>query len=138
MTPNSDILKQAEQNVIKIARAFQDAIKVLNATTRFSSVYCHEHVARKDFETAIYNAQNALLREFEYAISNCFLFVGVGGKESIEFSRELFEKVFSEENRACVMQFLNDHGQYPSFYKQSDDDSLREAAKQKLNSNNSD
>ena len=131
----SDLIKQSEENVVRIAREIADFNQILTAFQRFGSHYCHTAVAKDQFFEGLSMMQNAIYKEWIHAISNCFIFAGVGGEASAKYSRERFEKVFSEDERLNVMQFLDRYGNIPYSYKVDEDKQLRKDAKKRLQEN---
>ena len=132
----TDIIKQAEANLVNVCKSFQDAITFTEALANFGLRFCHEHVATKEFLEGICKIQSALFTEQNYAIAQCFHFVGVGGEEAKKYSRELFEEVFCGEKRYSIMQFLDKYGQIPSSYKSKDREEFAKQAKQRFEETN--
>lgn len=114
MSKNS-LVKQAEENVVKQAKAFDDILKITDALASVGNRICHEHIARNKFFEGLSLMREALYAEHSNAIRKCFLFVGVGGESATEYSRQVFKKTFGGDFE--IMSFLNQWGHLPSFVK---------------------
>ncbi len=124
-----DFLKEADKNIVAIAREWEDASSFCTALQNFGNKACHEHIARNKFFKGLAMVQDAIRYEQAEALANCFMFVGAGGEEATRLSKEKFKKVFSEDERQVVMYFLGAHGQLPHAYSDTDDKEFRAQAK---------
>jgi hypothetical protein len=128
----SSLLKEAEKNVVKTARAFEDVLAVLDALCDFGNRACNDYIGQKDFFEGLSKIRMGIYKEYQHALSKCFVFADVGGEEVKAYSREKFKEYFDEESRKVVMQFLGDFGHIPSSWKISDEKQFRKEAKDKL------
>jgi len=127
----SSFIKEAEKNVIRTARSFEDLLKVLDAMNNFGNRACHEFVGQKEFFDGLHQMRLAILKEYSHALSQCFIFVGVGGEDAAKYSREKFKEYFGEE-RMAIMHFLEDFGQRPSSWLRDDEKEFQKQAKDKI------
>ena len=125
----SKYLKQAEQNVVNRAKAYNDFLEIIDALSRFGIKACSSQSKDKFFQglqlmrDAIYTDQSMALRE-------CFYFVGVGGKEAESYSKEMFKNAFGEDY--SIMQFLEKWGNIPISYSALVEEEFRDECKQKI------
>lgn len=112
---SKSLLKQAEQNVVNRAKAFNDALAFVDALRNFGNRACREYVGRDDFFKGLELIRKAIRAEQSEAIRECFYLVGVGGKEAEEYSKQMFKRVFSGKYQ--IMGFLDQWGHTPSSYK---------------------
>jgi hypothetical protein len=136
MKKDFNVLKEAEKNVVKIARFWQDMLKICDALNIVGNNACREHVARDDFFKGLNILRNAMYRELVHSMSDCFVFSGVGGKEINDFSREQFEKLFHNDPKECkfvIMNFLEQFGQRPSSWYSDEEEKFRKQATEKIN-----
>ena len=125
----SKYLKQAEQNVVNRAKAYNDFLEIIDALSMFGSKACSSKSKDKFFQglqlmrDAIYEDQSMALRE-------CFYFVGVGGKEAESYSRKMFKTVFGEDY--SIMQFLERWGNLPTSYSSLIEEEFRDECRKKI------
>lgn len=129
-----DYIKQAEQNAINRSRYFCDVIKVLDLLGRFGNAATREHVGRKEFFDGLGKIRNAVYAEYVDAMKDCFMFVGVGGVEALEYSKEKFEEHFGED-RYLIMNFLDQWGQLPGSWSGKVEEEFKKQAKEKIENN---
>lgn len=118
------LIKQAERNVINQAKAWSDAMQIIDALRNFGNMACHDHIAKETFSEGVDLIRRAMYAEQSEALRNCFAFVGVGGEEAEKFSREMFMKVF--DGGYSIMQFLDRWGHIPRAYKIEDKEKFKE------------
>jgi hypothetical protein len=124
----TDLVKQAEKNLVKIAASWEDAMKMLDALQGFGNKMCHEHIGKDEFFEGLYKTRHAVYMEYIRAISDCFIFAGVGGEETTRYSREKFKEAFNGKERFCVLNFLDKHGHRPHRWTSEEDDEFRRQA----------
>ncbi len=124
-----DFLKEADKNIVAIAREWEDASSFCTALQNFGNKACHEHIAKNKFFKGLAMVQDAIRHEQAEALATCFTFVGTAGEEATRLSKEKFRKVFSKDDRQLVMHFLTAHGQLPHGYSDTDDKEFRAQAK---------
>lgn len=120
----NSLVKQAEENVVKQAKAFEDILKITDALENVGNRICHEHIARNKFFEGLSIMREALYAEHSNAIRKCFLFVGVGGASATEYSRQVFKRTFGGDYE--IMSFLDRWGQLPSFVKTEERERFQE------------
>jgi hypothetical protein len=129
----SDLIKEAEANVIKVAKAWSYALEFCDALASFVNNMCNEYMGKEQFFEGLQIMRGAMYHEYVNAIRNCFLFSAVGGEESKKFSLEMFKEAFRDEPmRYTVMQFLEANGRVPGSYKTDDEKEFRRQAKEAI------
>lgn len=126
-----DMIKEAEKNVIRIAKTWEDALSFCDALNNFGNTMCNEYIGRQEFFEGLHKIRSAMYKEYVTALSRCFCFVGVGGEDAKNYSKERFEKVFSNKQYE-VMSFLDKFGHCPSSYKDHDEKEFRKQIDEKL------
>lgn len=125
-------IKEAEANVIRIAKSFEDFLSILDAFANFGNRMCHQHIGKGQFFDGLSMMRSAIYKEYRNALANCFIFVGIGGEEAIEYSRKKFEEMFNEDERYVIMDFLDKYGQIPNSYDIEKEEGFRRQAKNAL------
>ena len=126
-----DFVKAAEKNCVNIAKHMNDMFQVVSAMEAFGSRFLDERYEGEDFQKGTRLIRNALYVKYMRSICDCFLFVGVGGKEAEKYSKEQFAKLFGNEENA-IMNLLDQYGNYPSWYDVDEEDEFRKQAKKKI------
>jgi len=126
---------QTEKNLVNICRAFDDFMEILDAMQRFGNNYVTQITVRDEFFEGLRKMYRATYQSHCMAIRDCFCFVGTGGDEAMKYSREQFEKVFNESERACVMRFLDRYGRVPSSYYIKDEEEFKQQAREIIKKN---
>ena len=104
----NSLLKQAEQNVVNRAKAYNDALEFVDALANFGNRACREYVGKSEFFEGLKLIRSAIRAEQSEAIRECFYFAGVGEGEAAEYSKQLFKHVFGGKYQ--VMSFLDQWG----------------------------
>jgi len=126
------LLKQAEQNAVNRAKEMTDMLQVVDALAGAGSRMFTLPDQVSDFSQGLKLIRKAFYAKYTQAIVDCFTFVGVGGEEAAKYSREAFESLFDEEERFCVMRLLENYGNVPHSYQTSEDQALRNEAREAL------
>ena len=126
-----DFVKEAEKNCVRIAKHMSDVLEVVKALENFGNRAFNEF-DREEYFDGISKIRRAVYSKFVRSISDCFLFIGVGGEDALEYSREEFKKHFGEEDRYSIMQFLEQYGHVLHSYPVADDEEFRKQAKERL------
>jgi len=124
------LVQEATQNVVNQAKAYGDAMAFVDALANFGNRACHDYVGKKQFFDGLTMMRNALYAEQSEAIRRCFYFMGAGGEEAAEYSREMFSRVFSGKYE--VMSFLDKWGQIPGSYKAVDQEAFLAECKEAM------
>jgi hypothetical protein len=124
-----NLIKQAEQNVINIAKSFQDFYQIIEAMEFFGIQFCKEWIGKENFFKGISLIRKAINAEQNNAIANCFVLSGVGGEAAKQYSKEMFEKYFDSKSQYNVTHFLDKYGQLPG-WKLDDEKGLRKEAQE--------
>jgi len=124
-----NFIKKAEKNVVNTAKELSDSIEIFKALSGMGNMIKNEEGKNKYFD-GLSKMRTAIYEQYIEAISNCFIFAGVGGKEAQKFSRELFKKRFNPNDRIVVMNFLEKWGHVPRSWKIVDEKILRDEAMQ--------
>ena len=66
------LLKQAEQNVVNRAKAYNDALEFVDALANFGNRACREHVGKPKFFEGLSMIRTAIRAEQSEAIRECF------------------------------------------------------------------
>lgn len=127
----SDLVKQAERNLINTAKTFEDVLQLMDALNHFGNAACHQYVGQEQFFEGLNKMRMALLNEYSHAMSQCFIFVGVGGEEAQEYSREKFMDYFGEDG-ITVMHFLERFGHMPNSWNINDEKEFKKQARSKI------
>lgn len=122
------LLEQAEQNVVNRAKAYNDALAFVDALANFGNCACRDYVGKPKFFEGLKMIREAIRAEQSEAIRECFYFVGVGGKEAEEYSRQMFKHVFGGKYQ--VMDFLDKWGHTPSSYLTSEREAFEAECKE--------
>lgn len=132
--PRTDdsLLRQAERNVVNRAKVFDDIFLLLDALQNFGYKFCSEFYGLPKFKEGMKLIREALKNEHYRAISDCFNFVGIGGEEAAEYSREQFKKYFNDTDRVMVMHFLDKYGRIPSSWEVEVEDRFRREASERI------
>jgi len=127
-------IKEAEQNVVNVARAYQDFLDVLDALAVFGNNYCNEYIGGKKFFEGLAMMREAAYHEYTNASMNAMMFTGVGGEEATKYAREKFERAFGKRDgiKYSVMQFLDQYGRHPGSYMTNDEEEFRKQVDEKL------
>ena len=128
------MVEEAEQNLVNIAKHFEDTMCMLNALASFGNNYCNEYIGKAEFFKGLSKMRSGLYKELVHAQSNCFIFAGVGGKESLAYSKKLFEEQFDKDERYVVMNYLNEFGRSPNSWLSDEEAEFRKQAKDVLDS----
>jgi len=128
---DNNLLKNAEKNCVRIAKHMNDTMKVVEALERFGSRFMYERFEGNNFQEGVRLIRDALYAKYIRSISDCFLFVGVGGKDAEDYSKEQFKKLFGDKQNA-IMHLLDQYGNYPSWYKSDEEKELRKQGMKKL------
>ena len=124
-----DLLKQAEKNVVRIARDLDDTLHIFKALENFGNkFFSSNRPEQEEFFRALRDMRHAVYIKYMELITNCFAFVGVGGTDAADYSREKFFERFGKNNYE-IMSFLDRYGQIPHSYKVADEAQIREEAK---------
>ena len=130
------LVEQAEKQLVKDAKHYEDLLRVIEAIGSFGSRACHEYVGREDFMDGIRLLRIAIMKEQHRALSHCFIFAGVGGGEAEKYSREKFKGYFiDDEDRYAVIHFLEEFSHMPTGWLVEDEEKFREEAKEKFKTN---
>lgn len=124
-------IKEAEQNLVNQAVAFQDIFKILEALERFGNTACKEHVGKNKFFDGLNTIKQAIYSEYVHTTSQLLMFTGIGGENALKFARQRFEDIFGQD-RYAIMQFLDKWGQIPGWYKTTDEEEFRTETKKKI------
>jgi len=128
---DNDLVKEAEKNCVRIAKHMNDMMKVVRALEAFGSRFFDELYEGTDFQKGTRLIRDALYAKYMRSINDCFLFVGVGGKDAEDYSKEQFAELFGKEENA-IMHLLDQYGNYPSWYEANKEKEFRRQAKKKL------
>jgi len=127
----SDIIKEAERNVVRTCRVFDELNKILDAVSMFANEYLTED-ERREFSDKFLEVRRIFDSAFRRNIFNLFCISTVGGEEAKEYAREKLEELFSEEPiKKSVAAFLSQHG-YSTVLSVSKEKELREAVRMEL------
>jgi len=128
----NDFVKEAEKNCVNVAKNMSDMLNVIKALERFGSkFFSYDSIEKSAYQKGVNLIREAIYARYIESISNCFLFVGVGGEDAAAYSKEKFKELFGKEENA-IMQLLDEHGTYPSWYESDKEEKFREQAKKKL------
>ena len=124
-----DMIKECEENCVKIAKEMSDMLEVVNAMQSFGNNFMDEYGGQKDrYFKGLQEVRYAVYAQYVEMISRCFMFTDVGRGKAAEYSRQQFHKHFNEEERYCVSHFLDEYGQIPGWMKEEDEKLLRKQA----------
>ena len=128
---NKNYVKEAEKNVVRIAKHLDDMFKVVDALERFGNkFFIYQNARDRDlFFAGVQNIRDALYSRYTFMLSQCFNFVGVGGEEAKKYSFEKFKEQFGD-TLYSVMHFLDQYGNHPSWYAAEVDKEFRKQAKE--------
>ena len=127
----TDLIKQAEQNILNVCRAHEDIYELVDALTRFCDKYVEEWAGRDDTTQGLYLLRCGLDKSLSANIRKLFTLVGVGGEEAREYSREQFRRLFAnEESRYNVMHLLDQYARIPHSYKVDTEKEFRKQGKE--------
>jgi len=129
----TDHIKEAEKNCVNIAKHMDDMRKVTDALQTFGNRFFDRSLGnmQDDFFKGLQLMRNALYVRYIKALSDCFLFVGVGGKDAEEYSKQQFKELFSDDIYA-VMHLLDKYGNQPSWYSSDDEKEFRKQGMKKV------
>lgn len=130
-----DYAKEAEKNMVKVAREFELMLEVLDGLAVFGNNYTHEWIGGKHFFEGLTMMRDAIYREYSIASMNAMMFAGLkNSEESKKFIKEKLERMFSGRDsvKYSVMNFLESTGRYPSSYLTEDEEKFREQVKENL------
>ncbi len=126
-----DLIKKAEQEIVKTCRAYEEMFRVLESLERFGNRACKAHVGKQAFFQGLSLMKDAVRAEHSNAIGNLFMLAGVGGDDALQYSREKFEEWFGKDN-THILSFLEEWGDIPSWYKDEDEKEFRKQCKEKI------
>ena len=121
----SDLIKQAEQNCVNIAKDFEAMFKILDAMATFGNRYTKEHIGKRRYFEGLGMMKDAVRHEFAEAITNVFMFCGVGGEAANAYALKKFKERFDPKERCEIMALLDECGQVPGAYKCADEEAFR-------------
>jgi hypothetical protein len=128
----TNFIKQAEQNSINIAKTLADITTLLDAFGSLGHNFFNDYdtAEKDDYFQGLKLMRKAIYSKFTQKISQCFAFVGVGGKEAEKFSKQYAKTMFGDD--AQVMHLLDKYGMMPSSWKTADQEEFRKELKDKL------
>lgn len=132
----SSMLKQAEKNVIKQAALLQETLDYIDALRNafykiFDSNAYNAEKTQQMFVEGLNLARQAVYAKYCENITRCFSLVGIGGEEVTEFCKQKAKERFNND-RLCIMSYLDKHGHMPSWIKTEDIEQLKQEIKDKL------
>lgn len=124
-----DYVKEAEKNVVRIAKHLSDMLKVLEALSRFGNGFFHREENDKYlFFGGLRKMREAVYSKYVYMLSQCFFFAGVGEGDAEKYSFERFKDHFGDELYS-ITQFLDRYGEPMSWYSSEMNEEFRKQAK---------
>ncbi len=107
----------------------------MEALKSFGNRYFEHSTSSRDlFFAGLGQMWDAVRQKHTEQIANAFIFTGVGGEDAQAYALEKFKTRFSLDERYVVMDFLNEYGCVPSYYKAGTDTQLRKEALEALKS----
>lgn len=128
-------IKEAEQNVINNAKFWTEFIEMIDSMQSGVSDISDHWQDNKKFNEGFRMLRHAAYDRQQEAFARCFAFVGVGGKEAEEFSKERAKKLFGGDY--SVVQYLDSFICIPSSWHTEAPDALRQELKQAIENNES-
>ena len=127
----SNLIKQAEKNLVNVCKAHDDIYELVDALTRFCDRYVEDWAGRDDTTQGLYLLRCGLDKSLSANVRKLFTLVGVGGEEAAEYSREKFRKLFgNDEKRYTVMHLLDQYARIPHSYKVDTEKEFRKQGKE--------
>lgn len=127
-----DYVKEAEKNVVRIAKHLSDMLKVLDAFSRFGNCFFGREGTDRDlFFDGLSKMRKAVYSKYIFMLSQCFHFVGVGGEDAKQYSFEQFKEHFGNEIYS-ITQFLDRYGEPMSWYNSDMEEEFRKQAKNRI------
>ena len=130
-----DYIREAELKILKRMKYFDDVFNVLDALATFGNCVCNEYVGKKGFFEGLQKIRNSLLQEYYKTTSEAFMFVS-NSSELQKHSFQKFKNHFDENERYCIMNFLDEFGRLPSSWKVDEEKEFRRQAKKYIEENN--
>lgn len=124
------LIKQAEQNILNHAMFIQDMMTIIDSMAYQVNSFAHEYAGRSDIQEGLHMVRIGLYKELMYANDKALAFVGVGGKEALEYSKARAKKIFGEKH--SVMELLDKHLRIPSSWFSDDEEQLKTELKEVL------
>ena len=121
-------IKQAEENLVNQAVAFNDFLNIIESLSRFGNRACKERIGREKFFEGLSLMRQAIYAEYAHSTSQLLMFSGIGGEKAQDFARKKFKELFGKE-RFVVMHFLEKWGHQPGWYKATEEEEFRAEAK---------
>jgi hypothetical protein len=130
----SDLIEQAERNIVNVCRAHEDIYALVDALTAFGNKYVDDWAGGGDFFKGIQLIRQALNQSLSANIRKLFSFAGVGGEAAQEYSREQFCQLFANDtDRYNVMHLLDQYARVPRSYNIEMDVEFRKQGKELCN-----
>ena len=127
-----NLIKQAEKNVVKIAKDLSDMIQVIDSFATFGNRFFRQNsLEQTQFFEGLSMMRKATYYRYIETIAQCFMFAGVGGEDVKAYSVEKFKERFGED-RYVVMDLLDKYGGIPGHYKTADEEEFRKQAKEAI------
>lgn len=128
----SDLIKEAEKNVLKTAKELEMAQLYIDALTEFGRTVFTDDNNRTQFFEGVYSIRTAVYNLYCKSILNCFLFSSVGGDEMKEYQKNKFMETFSNESRVNIMRFLEEWGRIPNGWRVDKEKQFKEEAQKEI------
>jgi hypothetical protein len=126
----SDLVKQAEKNIVNVCKAHEDIYSLVDALTTFGNHYIEDWAGGGDFSKGLSLIRKGLDCSLSANIRKLFSLVGVGGEDAQEYSREQFRNLFAnDENRYNVIHLLDKYARVPRSYNVELDKEFRKQGK---------
>lgn len=126
-------IKEAEQNVINNAKFWTQFIDMIDRLQAGVGDISDRWQDCKKFNEGFSLIRLAAYDRQQEAFARCFAFVGVGGKQAEEFSKERAKVLFGGDY--SVVQYLDEFIRIPSSWNTAAPDALKQELKQAVENN---
>ena len=107
----SDLVKQAKQNVVNIAKSISDIHEILDTIIRFGDKHLYEHATKNEFFEGLSKIRLSVYKDWTHVI-------------------ELYKQILdSRDNKVTMQQLLDKLEQCQDAYKEVDEIKFRKQAK---------
>lgn len=125
-----NMIKEAEQNCVNIAKEMTDMLEVLDGLRSFGNNFLEDYGidGKKEYFEGLQMMRRSIYNKYLDMISRCFMLADVGGGEAKKYSREQFNKYFNGDTRYTIMHFLDRYGRTLASYNTKEDEEFRRQA----------
>ena len=123
-----DYVKKAEKNVVKVAKELEEFMRVLDCLAHAGNKMFQREEEKTEYFAGLVKMRNATYKRYCEAISDCFTLAGVGGEDVQKYAKEKFIEHFNPAKNHSIMNFLDEYGNIPSWYKSDVAEEFRKQA----------